>query len=98
MPTDMGLLQMVICDIGLEAYLDYRIIGSSDLAKHGTGIPGLNFSLRRALGVSSAQAKLSRAIGVPLSRSGRQRKIARGMGCCWVVLLVSAGYWITLVF
>ncbi len=38
---------------------------------------GFSFSWRRALGISAAQARLSRAIGVPLSRSGRQQKIGR---------------------
>jgi len=56
--------------------------------RRGTGIPGLSFSWRRALGVSQAQAKLSRSIGIPLSRSGRQRKMGRSMGCCWVLLAV----------
>ena len=51
-----------------------------------TGIPGLSFSMRRALGISQAQAKLSRQIGIPLSRSGRQRKVGRSLGCCWVLL------------
>jgi len=56
--------------------------------KRGTGIPGLSFSWRRALGVSQAQARLSRQIGIPLSRSGRQRKIGRSVGCCWILLAV----------
>ena len=55
------------------------------------GIPGLSFSWRRALGVSQAQAKLSRQLGVPLSRSGRQRKVGRSLGCCWVLLVPVAG-------
>lgn len=38
---------------------------------------GLSFSWRRALGVSAAKGRLSRAIGVPLTRSGRQRKLGR---------------------
>ena len=59
--------------------------------RRGTGIPGLSFSWRRALGVSQAQAKLSRQIGIPLSRSGRQRKIGRSMGCCWILLVPVAG-------
>jgi hypothetical protein len=46
------------------------------------GIPGLSFSWKRAVGLSSAKAKLSRQIGVPLTRSGRQRKIGKAMGCC----------------
>ncbi len=35
------------------------------------------FSWRRFLGVSAAQSRLSRAIGIPLSRSGRQQKLGR---------------------
>jgi len=58
--------------------------------KRGTGIPGLSFSWRRALGISQAQAKLSRQIGIPLSRSGRQRKIGRMTGCC-IPLVICAG-------
>lgn len=33
------------------------------------------FSWRRFFGISAAQARLSRQIGIPISRSGRQRKI-----------------------
>jgi len=54
------------------------------------GIPGLSFSWRRALGVSQAQARLSRQIGLPLSRSGRQRKAGRLAGCC-VPLAIGVG-------
>jgi len=57
--------------------------------KRGTGIPGLSFSWRRALGVSQAQARLSRQIGIPLSRSGRQRKAGRMAGCCIPILIGS---------
>jgi len=56
------------------------------------GIPGLSFSWKRALGVSQAQARLSRQIGIPLSRSGRQRKVGRALGCCWVLLVPMAGW------
>ena len=38
------------------------------------------FSLRRLMGISSAKSKISRAIGIPLTRSGRQRKIGRILG------------------
>ena len=55
-----------------------------------TGIPGLSFSWRRALGISQAQARLSRQIGVPLSRAGRQRKAGRMAGCC-IPLAIGAG-------
>jgi hypothetical protein len=59
--------------------------------RRGTGIPGLSFSWRRALGVSQAQARLSRKIGIPLSRSGRQRKVGRSVGCCWILLVPVVG-------
>lgn len=35
-------------------------------------IPG--FSAKRALGVSSTKAKISRATGIPTTKSGRKRK------------------------
>jgi len=43
---------------------------------------GFSFSWKRALGVSAAKSKLSRRIGIPLTRSGRQRKVGRALGCC----------------
>ena len=33
------------------------------------------FSIRRFLGISSFLAKVSRGIGIPLSKSGRERKL-----------------------
>jgi hypothetical protein len=33
------------------------------------------FSWRRALGISAAKARFSRRISVPLTRSGRQRRL-----------------------
>lgn len=44
------------------------------------------------LGVSQAQAGLSRKIGIPLSRSGRQRRAGRMVGCALpLVMLTGAG-------
>lgn len=45
-----------------------------------TGIPGLSFSWKRALGVTSAKRSIARATGIPTTRSGRQRKIGRMLG------------------
>jgi len=56
--------------------------------RSNTGIPGLSFSWRRALGLSQAQARLSRKIGIPLSRSGRQRKFGRMAGCLLPILVL----------
>jgi len=60
--------------------------------RSSTGIPGLSFSWRRALGISREQARLSREIGIPLSKSGRQRNFGRMAGCLLpvVVLIVTA--------
>jgi hypothetical protein len=35
------------------------------------------FSWKRAIGLSAAKARLSRRLGVPFTKSGRQRKIGR---------------------
>lgn len=53
---------------------------------------GFSFSWKRATGLSAAKGRLSRKLGIPLSRSGRQRKVGRGLGCA--VLLAIAGAWI----
>jgi len=42
---------------------------------------GFSFSWKRAVGISAAKGKISRAIGIPLTRQGRQRKLGRAMGC-----------------
>lgn len=46
------------------------------------------FSWNRFLGISAAKSRISRSIGIPLTRSGRQRKIGRMVtgGGCLVVL------------
>jgi hypothetical protein len=50
------------------------------------GIPGLSFSWKRATGLSAAKGKLSRRIGIPLTRSGRQRKVGKALGCALPLL------------
>jgi hypothetical protein len=51
---------------------------------------GFSFSWKRAVGISAAKGRISRQIGVPLTRSGRQRMVGRAMGCC-VALIVILG-------
>ncbi len=51
---------------------------------------GFSFSWRRALGISSAKARISRKIGIPLTRSGRQRKMGRAAGCLVPLLALPA--------
>jgi hypothetical protein len=67
--------------------------------------PGLSFSLSRALGISAAKARISRRIGIPLTESGRERKVGRavlrGSGLAiWVLIALAfsqcrahAAYW-----
>ena len=43
---------------------------------------GFSFSWKRAIGISAMKGKISRQIGIPLTRSGRQRKAGRALGCC----------------
>lgn len=49
---------------------------------------GFSFSPKRALGISAAKGKISRTTGIPLSRSGRQRKIGRAAGCLMPVIVL----------
>jgi hypothetical protein len=51
------------------------------------------FSWKRAVGISAAKARLSRRIGIPLTKSGRERKLGRMVsgGGCLVVLGLLAG-------
>jgi len=41
---------------------------------------GFAFSARRALGLSAMKQKLSRKIGIPLTKQGRQRKLGKWLG------------------
>jgi hypothetical protein len=49
------------------------------------------FSWKRFFGISAAKSRLSRSIGIPLTRSGRERKIGRMItgGGCLVFLVVA---------
>lgn len=38
-------------------------------------IPGLSFSWKRAVGITAAKQKISRATGLPTTRQGLQRKV-----------------------
>lgn len=53
------------------------------------------FSWKRALGVTAAKRKISKTIGIPLTKSGRQQKLGRmitGGGCVmyfvWAIAIV----------
>ena len=39
------------------------------------GIPGVSFSWKRALGISQFKQKISKETGIPMSKSGLERKI-----------------------
>ena len=38
-------------------------------------IPGLSFSLKRAVGISALKQKVSKATGIPMTKQGLERKI-----------------------
>lgn len=44
------------------------------------GIPGLSFSWKRALGITSAKRKIAKAIGIPTTKQGRRAKVGRLFG------------------
>lgn len=41
------------------------------------GIPGTSFSTRRALGIDVVKRTISKKTGVPMTKSGLERKIGR---------------------
>ena len=43
--------------------------------RKGMKIPGLSFSLKRAIGITQAKQKISKATGIPMSKGGIERKI-----------------------
>jgi hypothetical protein len=45
------------------------------------------FSWKRALGVTKVKQNISRKTGIPMTRSGRQRKAGAAVGCCVVLFL-----------
>jgi len=48
------------------------------------------FSWKRAIGITKAKRKISKATGIPLTKSGRQRKVGKavtGGGCLLPFLL-----------
>jgi len=50
------------------------------MAKKKKGIPGLSFSWKRALGISKAKRKVSKATGIPTTKSGRRNKFGKLFG------------------
>lgn len=43
----------------------------------GTGIPGLTFSWKRALGLTKVKQNFARQTGIPTSKSGLERKVGK---------------------
>ena len=62
----------------------------------GAHIPGVSFSWRRAIGLSALEGRISRTTGIPLTRSGRERKMGRIfehlIGWMFLALLLFVGY------
>lgn len=47
------------------------------MARKPSIIPGISFSLKRALGIIQAKQKFARETGVPTSMTGLERKIGK---------------------
>ena len=47
------------------------------LMKQKIKIPGVSFSLKRALGITQLKQKIARETGIPTSRQGAERKIGK---------------------
>ena len=40
-------------------------------------IPGVSFSLKRAVGITAAKQKIARKTGIPITKGGLERKVGR---------------------
>ena len=47
--------------------------------KSSTGIPGLSFSWKRALGSTAAKQRFARKTGIPTTKAGLERKIGKAV-------------------
>ena len=65
----MRLLEVVLRN------LQERLLQVSSFAANIIKIPGLSFSLKRAVGISALKQKVSRATGIPMTKQGLERKI-----------------------
>lgn len=45
-----------------------------------TGIPGLSFSPKRALGITSVKRDIAKTTGIPTTKAVRQRKLGKLLG------------------
>lgn len=50
------------------------------MSKKKSVIPGLSFSVNKALGITKAKRKIAKATGIPTTKSGRQAKAGRMLG------------------
>lgn len=64
------------------------------MARRRKGIPGLSFSWKRAAGISSAKASVSRKLGIPLTRSGRRQRVRKGKGTLLTFIVALLLVWI----
>lgn len=59
------------------------------MAKKKSGIPGVSFSAKRAVGITKVKQNIARKTGIPTTKAGRQRKVGKavmGGGCMMYVL------------
>ena len=54
--------------------------GVKRMAKKKSAIPGLSFSWKRALGITSAKRKVAKATGIPTTKQGRRNKLGKLLG------------------
>lgn len=59
------------------------------------------FSWKRAVGISGAKSRISRATGIPLTKSGRKRKVGRmatgGCGCLITLIGLALSFSVALI-
>jgi len=78
-----ALLVLVVFLIAISSFAGGRGSGrhSSSSSYHSTtGIRGLSYSWKRAVGITAMKQRIARQTGIPTTRQGRQAKVGRMLG------------------
>lgn len=52
---------------------------NSNIVMSNTKIPGLSFSLKRALGITALKRRFTKATGIPTTKAGIERKVGEAV-------------------
>ncbi len=77
--NNIGIMDILLAILEILGMIIFLILAQFTMPmlfkRINTGIPGLSFSWKRALGVTNAKRTIARKTGIPTTKSGMERKI-----------------------